>query len=490
MATPDEIHWSGSPGNISPAGSESGTVDRMVAAAAGLGMFLASLDIALNVALPSITRDFNTDLQTVQWVIVAFIATRAGLVLGAGSFGDRFGLKPVYIFGAATYLLAMVLIAFSPNLGTMVGFRILQALSVGCLYAVSPAIAAKVFPASMRGLGMGFTAGSQALGMLAGTLGAGLLVRWFDWESVFLGRIPFAVLALIIALKFMKGEERQGSESSFDFAGAFSLVGALLALVIGLRLGRSEGWTSPEVLALLIMAPVLLAAFWTAEKRAEWPVLPLGLLRVRGFAISALCMFLAHLGVFVIWFIFPFYIADNLGRGPFTLGVMLAVMAFLNMGFSGVGGWLSDHIGTFFVGIAGLAVMSLGLLYMGFLSSDSGLAQVALRIAVVGIGLGLFQAAAYSLMLGSVSQDRFGTAAATLSLAQAMGTVLSVAVIGGIFAFSNDHNLSGLANSALTVNERETQAFMEAFRDVFWLGAGIAAVGAAVFLFSWRRKTS
>ena len=113
--------------------------------------------------------------------------------------------------------------------------------------------------------------------------------------------------------------------------------------------------------------------------------------------------------------------------------------------------------------------MALGLLYMGFLSSDSGLAQVALRIAVIGIGLGLFQAAAYTLMLGSVPQERFGTAAASLSLAQAMGTVLSVAVIGGIFALSNDHHLSGLAASALTAGERETQAFMQAFQDVFWL---------------------
>lgn len=462
----------------------------MVALAAGLGMFLASLDIALNVALPSLTQDFDTDLQTVQWVIVAFVATRAGLVLGAGSFGDRFGLKPVYLFGAVTYLLAMLLISFSPNLETMVGFRVIQALSVGCLYAVSPAIAAKVFPASKRGLGMGFTAGSQAMGMLAGTLGAGLLVRWFDWESVFLGRIPFAAIALIIALRFMKGEERQQSEAPFDIVGSVSLVGALLGLVIGLRLGRSEGWTSPEVLALLSMAPVLLLGFWMAEKKAEWPVLPLGLLRVRGFAISALCMFLAHLGVFVIWFIFPFYVADSLGRGPFTLGVMLAVMAFLNTGFSGVGGWLSDHIGTFVVGITGLTVMALGLFYMGFLSSDSGLGQVGLRIAVVGIGLGLFQAAAYALMLGSVSQDRFGTAAATLSLTQAMGTVLSVAVIGGIFGFSNDHHLADLANSALRVGERETQAFTQAFQDVFWLGGGIAAVGAGVFLLSWRKRSA
>ena len=488
MTAEGNIGNNGIPGNLTPGRRDFDKVNQMVALAAGLGMFLASLDIALNVALPSLREDFDTDLQTVQWIIVAFIATRAGLVLGAGSFGDRFGLKPVYLFGAATYLLAMVLISYSPNLGTMVGFRIVQALSVGCLYAVSPAIAAKVFPESMRGLGMGFTAGSQALGMLAGTLGAGLLIRWFDWESVFLGRIPFAAIAFLIAWKFMKDQERQGQETSFDVIGAVSLIGALLGLVIGLRLGRSEGWTSTEVLVMLSLAPMFLIAFWMAEKRAEWPVLPLGLLRVRGFAVSASCMFLAHLGVFVIWFIFPFYISDSLGKGPFTLGVMLAVMAFLNTGFSGVGGWLSDRVGTFSVGVSGLVVMALGLLYMGFLSSDSGLAQVGLRIAVIGIGLGLFQAAAYTLMLGSVPQERFGTAAASLSLAQAMGTVLSVAVIGGIFALSNDHHLSVLAASALTGGERETQAFMQAFQDVFWLGAGIAAIGAGLFLFSWRLK--
>ena len=168
----------------------------MVGLAAGLGMFLAALDIALNVALPSIRSDFASDYQTVQWIIVVFIATRAGLVLTAGSLADRLGLRRVYLFGGVTYLASMVCIALSPNLGVLVGFRVLQALGTGCLYAVSPAIAASLFPESRRGLGMGLTSASQATGMLAGTLGAGLLVRWFDWEAVFLGRIPFTVLAL------------------------------------------------------------------------------------------------------------------------------------------------------------------------------------------------------------------------------------------------------------------------------------------------------
>ena len=117
----------------------------LVATAACLGMFLAALDTSVNVALPSMTKDLDADLQSIQWVIVAFIATQAALVMGAGSFADRFGLRPVYIFGAVSYLAAMFFIAFSPNLETVVGFRVVQALSTGCLYAVSPAIAASVF---------------------------------------------------------------------------------------------------------------------------------------------------------------------------------------------------------------------------------------------------------------------------------------------------------------------------------------------------------
>ena len=164
------------------------------------------------------------------------------------------------------------------------------------------------------------------------------------------------------------------------------------------------------------------------------------------------------------------------------MGLMLATMAFLNTGFASVGGWLCDRAGIKPVGVAGLVVMAGGLGYTGLLDNSSGVVQVCLRISVVGAGLGLFQAAAYSLMLSSVSRDRLGTASAALSLAQACGTVLSVAVVGGIFAISNDHNLSQLASDGLRGLDLEAEAFIRAFRDVFWLGAIIVLAGAVVFL--------
>ncbi|PKB80014.1 MAG: hypothetical protein BZY88_10525 [SAR202 cluster bacterium Io17-Chloro-G9] len=460
----------------------------MVAGVAGLGMFLGAMDIAVNVGLPSITEAFNTDLETVQWVIVSFVATRAGLVMGAGSFADRFGLREVYIFGAMAYLVAMVAIALSPNLASVVGFRVLQALGTGCLFAVSPAIAVRVFPAHRRGLSMGLATASQALGMLAGTLGAGLLVQWTGWQAVFLGRVPFVAVALLLAILFMSRESPTGPKASFDAAGAALLMAALICLVVGLRLGRSDGWDHPAVLALLPMAPLLLGIFWHAEGRAQWPVLPREFLRVRGVIFAGSSMFLMHLGVFVIWFIFPFYISDALGRGPLTLGIMLAMMAVLNAIFSGVGGWLCDKAGTVSVGMGGLIVLTGGLLYLGFLDGDSSLAQVAIRMGAVGAGMGLFQASAFTLMMNSVTEERYGTAAGSLSLTQAFGTVLSIAAIGGIFTLSEDHHLAGVVSTGAATTQAAERAFIMAFQDVFRLGAAIVALAGCLFFFSPRRR--
>ena len=469
--------------------------DRVVAAVAGLGMFLAALDISVNVALPSIANGLNADLQSVQWVLVAFIATRAGLVMGAGSFADRFGLRRVFIFGAVSYLIAMVAISVSPNLESVVGFRVLQGFGAGSFFAVSPALAALVFPADRRGLAMGFATASQALGMLAGTLGAGLLIQWFGWQVVFWGRIPFALIALLLAVRFMslhrisRGPGPSGDATSgaitvgrgFDAIGAITLMGALLCLVVGLRLGRSEGWDSPVALALLSLAPVLAAAFLYNEGRASWPVLPRWLLKNRGFTVSFTSMFLGHFGVFVVWFVFPFYIDIGLGKGPGSLGAMLAAMALFYTGLSWVGGWVCDRLGTGVVGLLGLAVLAAGLLFVSFADQDSQLSRVALGMAVVGSGLGLFQSAAYALMLSSVPTDRMGTGSAALSLAQAGGTVFSVAIVGGILALSQEHHLAGLSGEGINATIGQTEAFVLAFRDVFRLGAAVAGMGMIVF---------
>ena len=447
-----------------------------LASAAALGMVLASLDFSVNVGLPAMRDAFATDLAAVQWVIVVFIATRAGLALGAGSFADRFGLRLVYLFGTAMYLISMVCLSLSPTLETLVGFRVLQALGTGCLYSTAPAIAATVFPEHRRGLSMGFTSASLASGMVMSTLAAGPLVQLFDWPSVFWGRIPLTALALVIGLlaipRSIVSESAMATRPRFDVAGAALVLSLLWCLMIGLRLGQAVGWTSVVVLALLAAAPVVLVALVWVERRAESPVLPGGLARLRGFQTATGAMFLGHFSQFVIWFIFPFYITDSLDRSPVALGVLFAVMSTCNILSSPVGGWLCDRWGVRPVGSLGLAMTATGLLVMSALDDGSAIWHPAGAIAIVGLGVGWFQSAAYALMLGSVPSERFGTASGAMSLAQASGTVLCVAIVGAIFAGLSDH---------YEASRPAGEAFLLAYRDVFRIGAVTAALGALWF---------
>ena len=446
-----------------------------LAAASALGMVLASLDFAVNVGLPAMRDAFGTDLAAVQWVIVVFIATRAGLALGAGAFADRFGLRMVYLFGTVTYLVSMVCMSLSPTLEYLVGFRVLQALGTGCLYSTAPAIAASVFPAHRRGLSMGFTSASLASGMVMSTLAAGPLVQLFDWPAVFWGRIPLTALALGIGLMAIPSSISGGATTArprFDVAGAVLVLSLLWCLMIGLRLGQAIGWASPVVLAMLAAAPVVLTALVWVERRAASPVLPGALARLSGFQTATGAMFLGHFAQFVIWFIFPFYITDSLDRSPVVLGILFAIMSTCNILSSPVGGWLCDRWGVRPVGALGLGMTATGLLVMSALDDGSAIWHPAGAIAIVGLGVGWFQSAAYALMLGSVPSARFGTASGAMSLAQASGTVLCVAIVGAIFAALGDYYEGSLPAG---------EAFLLAYRDVFRIGAVTAVLGAVWF---------
>ena len=458
--------------------------DVLVGATSALAMFLAALDFSVNVALPEIATGLDADLHSVQWALVVFMGVRASMVLGAGSFADRFGLRRVYLWGGIAYLISMFCIALSPDLATVVGFRVLHGIGTACMYAVAPAIAANLFPPHRRGLSMGFTAGSQAMGMVGGTIGAGLLVGaglfGLDWEWVFWGRVPFAVAALILAWLFLDRDPPLSREGpAFDLTGTLALAIGVMCFIIGTRLGREIGWDTWFVLAMLVLTPTFLAVFWRIERRAEWPVLPLHLFRNRGFVVSSASVGFAYLSAFVTWFIFPFFVADTLGRGPEVLGAIMAVASMCGVGLSLLGGWLSDRIGSQIVGSVGLLAIAAGLAMTGLLNGESSLAEAALWVAFTGSGNGLVQAAGFTLVMRSVPQERFGTAGAMLALTQALGSIIAITAFGGIFATRSDHHL---AQMAVTVGA-EAAAFLLAYRDVFMLAAGVGVVGAVVAAF-------
>ena len=254
----------------------------LVAAAAG--MFLTALDITVNVALPEITENLGTDLETIQWIIILYVGSTTGMGLGLGGAGDVYGLKRVYVIGLLAYTLAVFLIGIAPGLPLVLGLRVTQAVGNGLILVSAPAIVTQLFPAQNRGRALGIMAGLGTLGLLAGSLGGGLLVDAFGWRSIFLARVPLCLVAVVYTVVALRASPRPEVRPSFDILGALTLFAGMASLILFLTIGGRSGWTLPHVVALGLSAVVILWVFVLVERKAARPILELSLLKDRVLA--------------------------------------------------------------------------------------------------------------------------------------------------------------------------------------------------------------
>ena len=435
-------------------------------------MYLMSLDTSVNVALPSIAEDFDIHITSVQWIIIAYLVTRASLLLAAGGAADAFGLKRVFIAGMAVYIVAVIIIGVLPDLYLIFGMRVFQAVGAGMVYATVPAIVGRTFPPGQRGLGMGVVTAGLSLGMVTGALGAGVLVESLGWRSIFWGRVPIGIAVLMLGLVVVpRYRPVLRGERNFDWLGAVFLTAGLVAVLLALTSARVYGWVSLPVVIFVTGAAV---AFWLVSRAGAWsrqPMLDMSLMKLRPYVAEMAAMFLGFLGAFTIWFIFPFYVADLLGEGPRVLGVLIATLAASSSVASPLSGRFSDLARPQYVATVGLVLVVLGLFWVSSLDDGSPLVLVGLRMVVVGVGLGTFLAAAPTLVLNIVPREQLARASAGLSLSQTMASVCSVALASTIFTASQDAHGG---------------EFIPAFQATFRWATLSAGMAVLVSLVAWK----
>lgn len=454
----------------------------------GAALFLAALDFSINVSLPTMRDSLHETLVTVQWVIIIYHAARSGTGFVAGGLADRFGLKWLLLSGAAAYTLAVGLIAIQSGLQGIVALRVLQGVGVAILFTLGPALVAKSFspegalgvrePSFRRGAALGITLAAVGAGQLTGTLGGGWLVQNFDWRAVFWARVPIGlaiILAGTLALKEPGRNEHakhaNAGSASFDWPGAAVMFSLLFLSVLALSFARLDGWAAFRPAACFAASAALLAGFIWWSRRAPRPLIPPGLWAVEGVVPGALSNLLATTGTFVMWFLFPFYVSDVLGRSPLTLGALLAAMAAAGSLGSISGAWLGERAGERAATFLAALVSAGGVALTGMLGRGADMGAVAGGVTLLGFGFGMHQAAGYALALRSVPAHMAGAASASLSVTQTIGTVASVSLMTMFF------------NQA-----RSEQSFAGAYSNTFLIAAAVT-VGAGVVVLRPRRRT-
>ncbi len=459
----------------------------LVFATTSVGVYLSVVDYGVvNIALPTISGHFRSSLPTVQWVVSAYLLVIVALMLPLGRAADLLGRKRVYIAGFVFFVAGAALSASAQSMTWLLIARGVQAVGAAAIQGNGMAISVSVFPQSERGKVLGFNSTVVALGAISGPSFGGLLIDLFGWRSAFLlpvclGTAAAALSAAVLDERRIASAARSGGR--LDWPGMATSAAGLVCLLLVLSRGHSDGWTAPSTLAMAAAAAASLSAFVAIELASPSPMIDLRLFQRRLFALGSMAGFLAFTGLVANTIIMPFYLQGTLGFSARVAGVItipnMAMMAVAGPLF----GRLSDRIGARVPGTLGMLCVGGGFLALTRLDESSRVWEVILPMMLSGLGMGMFQPANNSSILGSVEPERYSVVASFLTLVRNVGQVTGVVVASLVvtLAITNlgvEPDLGALRDPTRTPDPLLVRGFINGMHYTYYVSAGAMAVAA------------
>jgi EmrB/QacA subfamily drug resistance transporter len=414
------------------------TAGRWVIAATILGSAMASIDATVvGIALPTIGRQFDAPLISLQWVVTGYLLALASLLLVGGTLGDQFGRRRIFCVGVVWFAAASAACAASPDATVLIVMRVLQGAGAALLVPGSLSIIEASFAPEDRGLAIGVWSGLSGVATAAGPLLGGYLISDVSWRWIFLINVPLAAAVMFVAIRHVPESRRDATSSRIDFAGAGLTVLSLVGITYGLVEGPSRGWSTAPVLVCLAVGIAAAGAFVVVERRANDPMVPLGIVTGRQFSVTNGVTLLVYAALGGALFLLPVELQVVDRYSPLEAGLSLLPLTFIMLALSSRSGQLAARIGPRLQMSVGPVVVGVGLALLARTDGDASYVSAVLpAVLVFGLGLAITVAPLTATALGSVASDHAGLASAVNN---------DVARIGGLLAVSVLPALAGIA---------------------------------------------
>jgi EmrB/QacA subfamily drug resistance transporter len=458
---------------------------RLVLTTACLGQFIAAVDArSVNVALPTLAREFATTMEAIQWIPLSYQLTVVGLVLSLGRLGDSVGRKKIFNLGFVVFMAGSALCGLADGIAPMMSYRVIEAIGGAMILANGRAIVSAVFDGGSRGKALGITSMAFHLGYIVGPSLGGFLIDSLGWRWIFFVNLPAALAGVFMGWKFLQETVEAKSSYSIDLPGTATLVSTVVSLILGLNRTARHG-LDVSAAGLFCLFALFLAAFVFVERRAMEPLLDLGLFRKRLFATGIAALALISASQTATFFLLPFYLQGILSFTPTEVGLTLIVYSVVIVFMAPVGGSLSDRFGSRRLCIAGCACTFVGIFTMARIGLDSG--RLAVMIPLMGMGLGwsLFASPNLSALFSAVPRDRLGAVGGATVTAANTANAVGTALASMLFVRWLDWNgVGGAGTTDYQAWARAPEAYVSAFQNSWMAFAGLALI--AVFVSAAR----
>ncbi|WP_299977688.1 MFS transporter [Desulfobacula sp.] len=443
-------------------------------------IFMSTLDSSIvNVALPYMMQDLQTDMQTIQWVVLIYLMTISSLLLTFGRLSDIKGRRSVYVLGFAIFVAGSLLCGMARTPQFLIISRAVQGCGASMLMACSPALIVDVFPVQERGKALGMIGAVVAAGLTTGPVVGGLILEYLSWRFIFYINIPIGIAAAIGGIFILKSvHTAQGSYEPMDKTGSVLLIIIISSLIIFLT--QLSKWGIASILSLSFAGLCILASicFVANEARSDYPLFDMELLKIKLFLFPVISSAILFAALFVIVFMLPFYLTYPCGFSASKTGLIMIVLFLFLLFVSPVSGMLYDTFGSRRLCMIGMSVLTLSLISLMHIHPSMGVLSIMWRIALAGIGTALYVSPNNTAIMSCVPLSRRGIASGAVATARNIGMVIGVALAGLIFtsSFSTLTNGSTLENYLAAMEP----FFMISFKRTMAMGAVLSVFGIVV----------
>ena len=447
---------------------------RIALAATVLGSGMVFLDsTVVNVALPTVGRDLDSDVTGLQWIVNGYMLTLAALLLLGGALGDRLGRRRMLLAGLAAFAIASLLCGAAPTEGTLIAARFAQGVGGALLVPASLAIIEATFHPDDRARAIGLWSGLAGISAALGPFLAGWLIEVVSWRAAFLINLP---LALVAAWAARRIPETRGGTGRLDIAGASTAGAGLAAAAWCLTEAGSRGLRDPAIVASAAAAIVLLASFVVIERHAANPLVPAEVARSPAFrATNAITLF-AYASLTGTFFLLPTELQIGLGLSPLEAGAALMPITVVMLAVSPRAARISELIGPRLPLAIGLGVAGSGLLALSRASpGDRYLTAVLPGVLLLAFGVSFCVAPLTVTMMASVARERAGVASAINN---------AVSRVAGLLAVAALPLAAGIAGS----DYRDPLRFTHGFERALLICAASFALAMVIALVGFRTR--
>ncbi len=436
-------------------------------------MFMSIMDgTIVNVALPSLSRDFNATGTSIDAVVVGYLVSLAIIIPASGWLGDRLGTKRIFLSALALFTIASALCGLATSLPMLIGFRVLQGIGGGAMTPVGTAILYRTFPPVERVQVSRILNIPTVFAPATGPVLGGLLIDKLSWHWVFYVNVPIGIATFLFGFLFLE-EYHERTAKSFDLAG-FLLAGIGLALTMyALSEGPSYGWTSASILASGIIGLIAILVFVFVELRSTHPILDLHLFSNRVFRTGNLVSLFSTAGFLGLLYATPLFLQEARGVSALTSGLTTFPEAVGVLIATQIATRLYPGIGPRRLIVGGLTSVAIVMALMTLIGQDTSLWLLRALMFFTGAGMAFSFIPVQAASFATISSAQTGQASALFNAQRQIGASLGVALLSSVISAVGITQLS--TSGAIVPN-------LTAYHAAFIAAATLALVGACIGL--------